>query len=371
VGLAVAGAFGVGYHESASSRAVAPVAAPRLVDEVRLALASRYYRPVPERVLELGSVSKIISALGDPYTTYLAPQAYRLVRQETARTYSGIGLNVLPSPRGFVVVAMNDGPARRAGIHVGDTIVSIAGRPAKSLTMARAMSYFLGRPGSSIELELQHGSDHVDLRVRRALIEVPAVHARLISAAGRRWGVVELNSFRTGSTVLLRREVRELEREHAAGLVLDLRNNPGGLLTQAVGIVSVFLQSGAVVTLDGAHQPEHTLQALGTSTTRLPLVVLVNRWTASSAEVVAGALRDHHRATVVGQRTYGKALVQAVDPLDNGAALELTVAQYRTPSGEDISGVGVRPQIAAVDDSRTRADEALAMALQVLARPTS
>jgi len=372
VGLALAGAFAVGYRASADSRETTRVAAaPRVVDQVRTALASRYYRPVPDSVLQLGSVRKIISALGDPYTTYLGPRAYKLVRQETASSYNGIGVSVLPSAAGFVVVSLRDGPARRAGIHVGDTIVGIGGVPAERLTMARALAAILGPAGTRVHLELLRGGRTIDVRIARESIAVPAVHARLISFAARRWGVVRISSFRTGSTILLRREVRALERQGANGLVLDLRDNPGGLLAQAVNVSSLFIDRGVVVTIAGAHQPQRVLRAIPGIATSLPMVVLVDRYTASSAEIVAAALRDHQRATIVGERTFGKALVQAVDPLDNGAALELTIAQYWTPSGEDLSGVGLAPQIRAVDNPRTRQDEALALALQVLARPTS
>jgi carboxyl-terminal processing protease len=360
----------VGYRASAGNRATAPVVAPRVVDEVRSALAARYYRPVPDSVLRLGSVRKIISALDDPYTAYLAPDAYRLVRQETASTYSGIGVSVLPSPHGFVVLSLR-GPAAAAGIHVGDTIVRIGGLKATSLTMSRAMAHILGPPGTRVHLELMRGGHRLDLRVPRAIIKAPVVDARLISFAGRRWGDVRLSAFRVGAAVVLRRELRLLQRQGASGFVLDLRENPGGLLTQAVTVASLFIGRGVIATLDGAHEPHQVLRAIPGVATDLPLVVLVDRYTASSAEIVAAALRDHRRATIVGERTFGKGLVQAVDPLDNGAALELTIAQYSTPNGSVLSGVGLAPQIRAVDDPRTHPDEALATALHVLARPAS
>jgi carboxyl-terminal processing protease len=170
---------------------------------------------------------------------------------------------------------------------------------------------------------------------------------------------------------VLRREIHVLQRQGAQGLVLDLRGNPGGLLQQAVGVVSLFLDRGVVATVAGAHRPQEVLHAIPGVATTLPLVVLVDRFTASSSEIVAAALRDNRRATIVGQRTFGKALVQAFDPLGNGAALELTVARYRTPSGADLSGIGLTPQIRAVDRPGTKQDEAVAMALQVLARPAS
>jgi carboxyl-terminal processing protease len=369
--LALGGAFVVGYRASAGSRAHSPVAAPRVVDEVRSALAARYYRPVPASVLQLGSIHKIISALGDPYTTYLGPASYRLVRQETASTYEGIGASVLPSRHGFVVVSLRPGPAQAAGIHVGDTIVRIGDTPARALSMSRAMARIMGTPGTRVHLVLTRGGKVLDLRVARALIRAPAVHARLISFAGRRWGDVQLSAFRIGTSVLLRRELRALQAQGASGFVLDLRQNPGGLLTQAVTVASLFLNRGVIVSLQGAHQPQQILRAIPGVTTELPLVVLVDRYTASAAEIVAAALHDHHRATIVGERTFGKALVQAVDPLDNGAALELSIAHYWTPSGADLSGVGLAPQILARDIPATPQDEALAVALHVLARPTS
>ena len=153
--------------------------------------------------------------------------------------------------------------------------------------------------------------------------------------------------------------------------MLDLRENPGGLIEQAVAVSSLFLDRGVVVSLLGRHEPHEVYRAVGGTATHLPVVVLVDRYSASSSEIVAAALRDHHRATLVGERTFGKALVQSIDPLDNGAALELTIARYYTPSGEDISNVGVVPQIHAVDDPRTSSDDALATALRVLARPAS
>ena len=369
--VALGGAFVVGYRASADSRATTPVAAPRVVDEVRSALAARYYRQLPDSVLRLGSVHQIISALDDPYTAYLGPATYKLVKTETASTYDGIGASVLPSRHGFVVVSLRNGPAQQAGVHVGDTIVQIGDTPASRLSMSRATARILGTPGTRVHLVLTRGGKILDVHVMRAVIHAPAVHARLISFAGRRWGDLEVSAFRIGTSLLLRRELSLLQKQGAAGFVLDLRQNPGGLLTQAVTVASLFIDHGVVVSLQGAHEPQQVLYAIPGQATTLPLVVLVDRYTASAAEIVAAALHDHHRATIVGERTFGKALVQAVDPLDNGAALELSIAHYSTPSGADLSGVGLQPQIAAHDDPSTPQDEALAVALHVLARPTS
>jgi carboxyl-terminal processing protease len=368
VGLAVAVPFVAGYRLSRGDRATSPVA---VVDQVRAALAARYYRPVPASVLQLGSVNRMISALGDPYTTYLAPIDYSLLRQATASQYSGIGVSVLPTTRGLVVVSLQPGPAQRAGVRAGDTIVSIGGVPARRLDLLSAMARILGPSGSHLRLVLARAHARVGVNVLRSIVQAPLADSTLVSYAGRRWGDLRLASFRAGAAAALRRQIEDLQRRGADGFVLDLRQNPGGLLGQAVAVSSLFLAKGVVVSLVGAHSPRQVYRAAGRAVTRLPLVVLVDRYSASSAEIVAAALQDNQRATVVGERTFGKALVQSIDPLGNGAALELTIARYTTPAGRNISGVGVTPAIRAVDDPVTLRDEALETALRVLSRPTS
>jgi carboxyl-terminal processing protease len=371
VGLVLAGPFVVGYKLSQRDRATTPMAIPTVVDRVREALAARYYRQLPKRVLRLHSVNAMIAALGDPYTAYLPPSDYRLMRQETAARYSGIGVSVLPARRGLVVAALRPGPALRAGLRIGDTIVGIGGVSASHLDATEAFARILGPRGTRVRLELLRSGKLLDVSVLREVVPAPVVQARLLTYAGKRWGDVELSAFRVGAAQQLADQLRSLERKGAQGFVLDLRENPGGLLNQAVGVSSLFLGRGVVVSLAGAHSPREVYRAVAGLKTRLPLVVLVDRYSASSAEIVAAALRDHRRATLVGERTYGKAVVQTLDPLGNGAALELTVARYYTPSGANISGVGLVPQVYAVDNPRTPQDEALATALRVLARLTS
>ena len=370
-GIVLAGPFAVGYGLARQGREPAPPRIPTVVDRVREALAARYYRTVPTRVLRLGSVGAMITALGDPYTAYLAPIDYRLVREETAATYSGIGVSVLPAPGGLVVAALRPGPALAAGVRVGDTIVGIGDASAARLGAAQALARILGPRGTHVRLQLDREGRLLELTVRRDVVRAPAVQGQVVSYGGRRWGDVRLSAFRAGTAGALRRELGTLERRGVRGFVLDLRENPGGLLDQAVAVSSLFLDRGVIVSLSGAHTPLHTYRAGSRVATRLPLVVLVDRYSASSAEVVAAALRDNRRATIVGERTFGKALVQSLDPLGNGAALELTVAHYYTPSGQDISGTGIEPQVYAADDPNTPADEALGTALRVLAQPTS
>jgi carboxyl-terminal processing protease len=371
IGLLLGVPFLVGYRLSRGNRATAPVAMSGVVDQVRAALTDQYYRPVPASVLQRGSVPEMISALGDPYTAYLAPPDYELVRQQTESHYSGIGASVLPSPRGLVVVSLRPGPAVTAGLRTGDTIVRIDGISTARLGMTGAKARILGPRGTHVRLDVMRNRTRLDVDVRRGLVSAPVVDATLLSYGGRRWGDLRLGAFRAGGAAVVRTAIAALVRRGATGFVLDLRENPGGLLDEAVAVSSLFLDKGVVVSLVGAHSPREVYRAAGHPATRLPLVVLVDRYSASSSEIVAAALNDNQRATLVGERTFGKALVQSLDPLDNGAALEITIARYTTPAGRNISGVGVVPRIHAVDDPRTARDEALKTALDVLARPTS
>jgi carboxyl-terminal processing protease len=369
--LLVVGAFLLGYGVSRGDRATARVAFPAVVTQVREALQASYYRSVPPRVLRLGSVDAMLSALGDPYTEYLPKADYEQLKQDIAGAYVGIGVTVVPNPSGLRVVSTRPGPARAAGIRAGDTIVRIGSAPAAGLGLTQALRRIGGPRGSRVHLELLRSGQVRWVSVPREQLREREVQGRLVSYAGRQWADVKVAAFAEGTAAMLRRTLDQLQRHGAAGVVLDLREDPGGLLDEAVSVASLFLSRGVVVTLRGAHRLATTYRAHGPAATSLPLVVLVDRGTASSAEVVAAALRDNHRAAIVGERTYGKALVQSIDPLGDGGALELTVAHYFTASGEDISGIGVAPDVRAADRPHTPVDEALATGLQTLAHPTS
>ena len=357
-------AFFLGWSLSKDDSAPPAPPARSVVDQVRAELASRYYRPVPRRVLELATVESMLAALGDPYTQYLDPAAYRLLRHETARSYSGIGATVLPATNGLAVTSMHPGPAQQAGLRVGDRIVAIDGDGVAGVPFARALARIIGPVGSSVRLLVRRNGRELRLDVVRRRIQAPVVSSRLLAVRhGRRVGYVRLAACRAGAAQVLRTELRRLERARASALVLDLRGNPGGLLDQAVAVASLFLDRGVVVSVERANHHGEVYEARPTAASRLRLVALVDRSTASAAEVVAAALGDNDRATIVGETTYGKALVQTVTPLSNGAALRLTTARYLTPAGIDISRRGVAPDVLAVDDPRTASDEALAAAL--------
>ncbi len=338
-----------------------------MLTEVRQELLHAYYRPVPSNVLNAPSVSAMLGALHDPYTDYLDATQFRLLSRETHSSYPGIGVSVLPTNAGLEVVATKAGPAQRAGIRRGDVIVGINGKTAVGVSLNFAVSRILGEAGSSIALVIRRGGALLHFTVVRQTISAPTVSTRLLQDARLRIGYVKLDAFRLGATPVLGRALRRLQRQDAAGIVLDLRGNPGGVFDQAVGVASLFLERGVIVTLTGVHSGSHTYTARGGGM-RLPVVVLVDHQSASSAEIVAAALQDNRRAVIVGENTYGKALVQSIRPLGNGAALRLTTAHYVTPSGADISLRGVTPDLRAKDDPTTHRDEALQTALGLFLR---
>jgi carboxyl-terminal processing protease len=333
-------AFGIGL-------ALRPVAHPArypppVVAQVRAQLASLYYRKLPKQVLGKPTVPSLLGALHDRYTTYLSPSEYRVARRAYAGGYGGVGLFVLPAPRGLLVRRTMVGPARVAGVRPGDTIMAVDGSSTAALTFHEAMGRILGRPGSKVTLRILRAGRPMQFELVRRTYALHPVHARLEHGIG----ILRLDAFSKGTAAASAAAVTRLERAGAKALVVDLRGNPGGLLEQAVGVVSLFLPDGSsVVSLAGAHKPLRILYSRGGEASTIPLAVLVDAGSASASEVVAGALKDHGRASIVGEPTYGKSLVQEIVRLPSGAALKLTVARYLTPAGVDISRKGVQPDI--------------------------
>lgn len=353
---AATAAFGVGLAARPLTRQPA-VAPSSTLTQVRAQLVGRYYRHVPQSVLRQPTVQATLAALHDRWTAYLSPPAYRLARRAYAGGYGGIGVTVLPAPGGLVVRRTMTGPARIAGVRPGDTILAVDGLSTGSLTFDDAMGHILGRPGSAVTLRVRRDDRTLRFRLVRQQFHLQQVHARLAGKVG----VIDVDGFARGSAAATERAARSLTRRGARALVLDLRGNPGGDLAQAVRIASIFLRPGAsIVSLAGAHRPLRIVYARGGQTTTMPLAVLVDGASASASEVVAGALKDHGRATIVGRPTFGKSLVQEIIELRDGAALKLTVARYLTPAGVDISRVGVQPDVV----SR----RPLSAALELLAR---
>ena len=352
VALAALAAFGIGLTLRPVGRGQVRSSEAR---QVSAQLAARYYRRLPSAVLAQPTVAAMIASLHDRYTTYLTPAEYRAARRAYAGGYSGIGVRVLPAPGGLLVRRTVLGPARIAGIKAGDTILAVDGTSTAALAFHEAIGRILGRAGSRVSLRVRRGGRTLEFALVRRHFRLSPVHARLVGHVG----VIRIAAFSQGAARQTTAAVKELRRGGARAIVLDLRGDPGGLLGEAVGVASLFLRGGeSVVSLAGAHRPLKIVYARPGGPTAIPLAVLVDGKSASASEVVAGALKDHGRATIVGQPTFGKSLVQEIDRLPSGAALKLTVARYLTPAGVDISRGGLQPDI--------RSRHALAAALRLL-----
>ncbi|MEZ5099388.1 MAG: S41 family peptidase [Thermoleophilia bacterium] len=335
------------------------------IDQVREALADDYYLPIDSNVLAQPSVFAIVDALDDPFTEYLDEAAFQRLQDKTSVSYEGVGLLVSPIDDGLVVTSSFEGPAREAGVRPGDVIVSVDGREVGGLSLDRAAALIKGEQGTIVHLTIRRPGvkEDVELSVARKQISNPVVRTRVLRAQGKRFGYVRVVSFPEGAAGAVRDEVRRLLDEKVDGLVLDLRGNPGGLLDEAIGVASIFLRSGVVVETFGRKRDPKRIPVTGGSVAPdIPLVALVDRHSASAAEIVAAALRANDRARLVGRRTYGKGSVQSVLPLVNGGALRYTTAIYLTPDGKTVNHVGVKPDRRAEDDPATRRDEAIVAA---------
>jgi carboxyl-terminal processing protease len=296
----------------------------------------------------------------DPHSTYLDPEEYRILASDTSGRFGGIGVEIdVRDGWLHVTRVIEDGPAAAAGVRPGDRFLAIEGRMARDLPIDEAVRRMRGEPGTRVRVRLRRPGqdDAVDVTITRATVELRAVETRLLPD---RLLYVRLRAFQETTAAELRRALDQAAAEAARaggvrGVLLDLRDNPGGLLQQAVLVSDEFLASGVIVTTKGRGGQvldEARARASGTRPD-WPMVVLVNGYTASAAEIVAGALQDHRRAVVVGQRTWGKGSVQNVIELPDQSALKLTIARYYTPSGRSIQATGIEPDVTLdpVDDA--------------------
>ncbi|MCI5065674.1 S41 family peptidase [bacterium] len=327
-----------------------------LFDELKvftdvLALVERdYVSEVEGKRLVQGAIKGMLAAL-DPHSGYLEPEFYQDLRVQTKGEFGGLGIEITIQDGLLVVVAPMDGsPAEKAGIQAGDKIVKIEGKFTKEFTLVDAVKRLRGPKGSPIEISiLREGvPDLIDVTVIRDRIAVRSVRHRMLEPG---FGYARISQFVESTGDDLQKSLRELSTSNGGkrlqGLVLDLRNNPGGLLTQAIRVADLFLREGVVVYTDGRieHQRQKFFAQERGTEPNYPVIILVNEGSASASEIVAGALQDHGRALVLGTQTFGKGSVQTITPLANGGALTLTTALYYTKSGRSIQVTGIVPDI--------------------------
>jgi carboxyl-terminal processing protease len=307
-----------------------------------------YVQEVESEELIEGAISGMLRTL-DPHSSYLDPDAYKELQVETKGSFGGIGIEITVRDGVLTVVSPLEGtPAYELGIQAGDQILRVDGEPTKEMTLMEAVKKMRGPKGTNVVLTImrEEFTKPQDFVVTRDTIAIKSVRSKTLEPG---YGYIRISQFQSSTARDLRKDISELEKENKPlkGLILDLRNNPGGLLDQAVKVSDEFLNEGLIVYTGGRlkSQDMRFEAHMNTRPHSYPIVVLVNEGSASAAEIVAGALQDHKRAVVVGVKTFGKGSVQTVMPLRNGAALRLTTALYYTPSGRSIQAKGIVPDI--------------------------
>lgn len=285
--------------------------------------------------------------LDDPYTRFMTPVEFQAFEQQTSGELAGVGLQLTEAQDTkalTVVQPIENSPALQAGIEANDKILQINGDSTQGMSVEAAAQMIRGEPGTQVTLTLQRqDQDPFDITLTRAQIRVPVVVSALRIENQHRIGYIRLGEFNAHAAEEMEKAIATLQQQQADEFVLDLRNNPGGRLDQGIAIARMWIDDGDIVRTVDRHGHQTQLRADHTAMTSLPMAVLVNGYSASASEILTGALKDDHRATVVGTQTFGKALVQSVNPLADGSGLNVTIAHYFTPSGLDINHRGISP----------------------------
>jgi len=318
-----------------------------LFSEVLEKIEKEYVEEIDQSEVMDSAINGVLQSL-DPYSSYMSPEIFEESNTETSGKFGGLGIEVsMESGVVKVISPIDDTPASRAGIKAGDYIVRINGEQVQGKTLFEAVNLMRGPVGSSIEITVRRkGLKKAKIfKIIREVIEIQSVVSELID---KEIGYLRLRAFNENSDSQLKKEINKLENnKKMVGYILDLRNNPGGLLSQAIKISDFFLDDGEIVSTKGRQSKENRkfFAKQGDKINGKPLIVLINRGSASAAEIVAGALRDQKRAILLGETTYGKGSVQSIIPLKNKGAIRLTISKYYLPSGKSISEVGVSPDI--------------------------
>ena len=310
----------------------------------------------------------------DPYSAYMSPEIFNEMQTETSGEFGGLGIEVsMESGVVKVISPIDDTPAANAGIKAGDYIVKIEDIQVQGKTLSEAVDLMRGPVGSSIELTIRRRGEKKALKfnIIREIIEIQSVKTDLLED---NIGYIRLTSFNENSSEQIQKKIKELENnKNVNSYILDLRNNPGGLLTQAIKISDFFLDNGEIVSTKSRKKSENRkwFAKKGDLTNGKKLIILINYGSASASEIVAGALKDHKRAILIGENSYGKGSVQSIIPLKNDGAIRLTVAKYYLPSGKSISEVGVSPDITVNEEGdkfkiKTDKDNQLNYAIKLL-----
>jgi carboxyl-terminal processing protease len=347
-----------------------------LVGEASEIIKDNYFRKVGNTELGNASLQGMVRELRkrhkDRFSDYFSPESLEGFNTQIEGHFSGVGLSVIEVKKGLrVVKVFKRSPAEEGGVEVGDTIVAVGGESLAGLTSSEATRKIKGPEGTEVTVTLEKPKTHkkVEKTLTRANVVLPNVSSRVFTIGGKKIGYVRLLSFSSEASKQLAHGIEKLNEERVEGIVLDLRDNPGGLLDEAVTSASLFLPEGEVVVSTKSRTKDSTERQSGPGKiVNVPFDVLIDRGTASAAEIMTAALQDDAHATVVGTRSYGKGVFQEEHDLANGGALKLTVGEYFTPSGENLARTGgIHPEVKVVDNPHTGADEARQKALETVA----
>jgi carboxyl-terminal processing protease len=320
-----------------------------LFSEVLETIKQEYVTEIDQAEAMDSAINGLLQSL-DPYSAYMSPKSFNGMQTDTKGEFGGLGIEIgMESGVVKVISPIDDTPAANAGIKSGDYIVRINDQQVQGKTLTEAVELMRGPVGSEIKLTIRRRNEKkaLEFKITRAVIEVKSVEAKIIGV-NNKIGYLRLKSFNENSDKQLFKKINNFEKKNKlTGYILDLRNNPGGLLTQAISITDFFLDNGEIVSTKGRKVSEtrRFFSKKGDGINGKPLIVITNNGSASASEIVSGALKDHKRAIILGENSYGKGSVQSIIPLKNGGGLRLTISKYYLPSGKSISEVGVLPDI--------------------------
>ena len=342
-------AFSIGFAFGAKDRSGSAVGTGEGLGSVQEAftkILTESVDPPSEKALTRGAIKGMVEVLRkheDPYALFYTPNGYRSFQEMTTGRFSGIGVWLKQKGNDLEIVSvLPETPAQKAGLHRGDVIRSIDGAEVTDMSSDDAVARIKGPEGTEVSLGVERGGNDLSFTLTRAEIALPNLISKTIDGD---LGYIRLFGFARGAADQVHAEVDGLLDDGVRGVVLDLRDNGGGLFQEAVGVASTFIEDGEIVTYRQSSEEDIVYDAEGDAFEDLPLVVLVNEGTASASEIVAGALQDRERAMIIGTTTYGKGSVQEVVPLTDSSALKLTIAAYFTPNGNDINGSGIDPDV--------------------------
>ncbi|AFS48397.1 peptidase, S41 family [alpha proteobacterium HIMB59] len=316
-----------------------------IFNEVYNRVKNQYVEELTDKELVEKALNGMLQAL-DPHSSYMNEEVFKEMQEDTSGTFGGLGIEIT-TDKGFIKIIspIDDTPAFEAGIQAGDYITHLNGESVVDMNLKEAIDIMRGEVGTSITITIIRGSEEpFDVELIRDTIKMASVKHRVLNDVG----VLRVSTFNEQTTSGLKESIQELEESEnpPIGYVLDLRNNPGGLLTESVSVSDVFLEEGEIVSIRGREKKDVQVFSAkkGDLINKKPLVVLINEGSASASEIVAGALQDHDRAVIMGMKSFGKGSVQTIVPIDGGA-IRLTIAKYYTPSGDSIQAVGIEPDV--------------------------